>query len=156
LRRAVPVAGKNKLRVGLIADTHGLLRPEAKEFLRTSDYIVHAGDIGDGGILRELETIARVTAVRGNNDTDAWAAELQETELLKVGALAVYVIHDLASTQGARDRAVSSCPSRSGSSSSRGSRPPRASSILPTHGFWRAFKVRAIGHTLIGSFNPLI
>jgi len=90
------VAGKNKIRVGLIADTHGLLRPGAKEFLRSSDYIVHAGDIGDGGILRELETMARVTAVRGNNDTAPWAAELRETELLKVGALAVYVVHDLA------------------------------------------------------------
>jgi putative phosphoesterase len=90
------VAGKNKIRVGLIADTHGLLRPQAMEFLRTSDHIVHAGDIGDGGILRELETIARVTAVRGNNDTDPWAAELRETELLRVGTLGVYVIHDLA------------------------------------------------------------
>jgi hypothetical protein len=90
------VAGKNRIRVGLIADTHGLLRPEAKEFLRTSDYIVHAGDIGDRGILGELDAIARVCAVRGNNDTEPWAAELRETELLTVGALAVYVIHDLA------------------------------------------------------------
>ena len=90
------VAGNNKIRVGLIADTHGLLRPEAMEFLRSSDYIVHAGDIGDRGILDELEAIARVCVVRGNNDTEPWAAALRETELLAVGALAVYVIHDLA------------------------------------------------------------
>ena len=55
-------------RVGLISDTHGLLRPEAKAFLRGSDYIIHAGDIGDPGILEELSAIAPVTAVRGNND----------------------------------------------------------------------------------------
>jgi putative phosphoesterase len=58
-------------RVGLISDTHGLLRPEATESLRGSDFIVHAGDIGNSGILPELIAIAPVTAVRGNNDKGA-------------------------------------------------------------------------------------
>jgi len=84
------------MRVGLIADTHGLLRPEALEFLQASDFIVHAGDIGARGILGELGAIAPVSAVRGNNDMEPWAAELREIELLNVGACTVYVIHDLA------------------------------------------------------------
>jgi putative phosphoesterase len=83
-------------RVGLISDTHGLLRPEAKEFLKGCDYIVHGGDIGHNGILEELVTLAPLTAVRGNNDTGAWAKPLRETEYLNVGEVMVYVIHDLA------------------------------------------------------------
>jgi len=72
------------LRVGLISDTHGLLRPEATAFLRGSDYIVHGGDIGAPSILEQLTSIAPVTAVRGNNDTGPWAESLPEA----VGALA--------------------------------------------------------------------
>jgi putative phosphoesterase len=83
-------------RVGLISDTHGLLRPEAKAFLQGSDYIVHGGDICDPGILEELAAIAPVTAVRGNNDRGAWAEQLRETEFLHVGEVFVCVIHDLA------------------------------------------------------------
>jgi putative phosphoesterase len=88
-------AGRS-LRVGLLSDTHGLLRPEAKAFLQGSDYIVHAGDICDPAILDELEAIAPVTAVRGNCDQGAWAGRLRETECLRVGEMLVYVIHDLA------------------------------------------------------------
>src|SRR3977135_2769718 len=84
------------LRVGLISDTHGLLRPEAKEYLSGSDYIVHAGDICDPRILEELAAIAPVTAVRGNNDHGAWAERLRETEFLQVGEVCVCAIHDLA------------------------------------------------------------
>jgi uncharacterized protein len=84
------------LRVGLIADTHGLLRPEATAFLAGSDHIVHAGDVGDPAILDTLAAIAPVTAIRGNVDTDAWAARLRETELIRFGEIAVYVLHDLA------------------------------------------------------------
>ena len=73
------------LRIGLISDTHGLLRPEAKAFLRGSDYIVHGGDICDPAILDELAGIAPVTAVRGNNDRGAWAERLPETGILRVG-----------------------------------------------------------------------
>lgn len=83
-------------RVGLISDTHGLLRPEAKAFLRGSDYIVHGGDIGDSGIIDELAALAPVTAVRGNNDRGLWAQRLRETELLSIGEVLVYAIHDLA------------------------------------------------------------
>ena len=83
------------LRVGLISDTHGLLRPEAKAFLQGSDYIVHAGDICDPGILEELAAIAPLTAVRGNNDTGSWAVRLRATECLHVGEMLIYAIHDL-------------------------------------------------------------
>jgi len=84
------------LRVGVISDTHGLLRPEAIAFLRGSDYIVHAGDIGDAAVLVELSAVAPVTAVRGNNDSGAWAEGIAETEVLKVGGISIYVLHDLA------------------------------------------------------------
>jgi putative phosphoesterase len=83
------------IRIGLISDTHGLLRAEAVDVLRGSDFIVHAGDIGEG-VLDTLSTIAPVTAVRGNNDRAPWAARLGETEQLRVGALTVHVLHDLA------------------------------------------------------------
>ena len=83
-------------RVGLISDTHGLLRPEATEFLRGSDFIVHGGDIGDPAVLTELNAIAPVTAVRGNNDTGAWARSIPETAVLRVGEVSVYVLHNLA------------------------------------------------------------
>ena len=84
------------VRVGLISDTHGLLRPEAKAFLRGSDYIVHGGDVGDPGILEELAALAPLTAVRGNNDRGPWAERLRETECLQVGEVLVYAIHELA------------------------------------------------------------
>lgn len=83
-------------RVGLISDTHGLLRPQAKAFLQDSDHIIHGGDIGSADILEQLNAIAPVTAVRGNNDTDAWAAAVPETQFLQVGAVGIYVLHDLA------------------------------------------------------------
>jgi len=84
------------LRVGLISDTHGLLRPEATAFLQGSDHIVHGGDIGAPAILEQLASIAPVTAVRGNNDTGPWAESLAEAEFLQVGAIVVYAIHNLA------------------------------------------------------------
>jgi putative phosphoesterase len=84
------------LRVGLIADTHGLLRPEATAFLRGCDHILHGGDIGAPDILEQLAALAPVTAVRGNNDTQAWAASLPETRLLELEAMKIYLIHDLA------------------------------------------------------------
>jgi uncharacterized protein len=83
-------------RIGLISDTHGLLRPEALSFLRGSDAIVHAGDIGNAGVLEALAGIAPVTAVRGNNDIGPWAAALPETALLRFGAVLLYALHDLA------------------------------------------------------------
>ena len=83
-------------RVGLISDTHGLLRPEATAFLHGSDFIVHAGDIVDAAILDRLAAIAPVTAVRGNNDKGAWAMRLSETEVLEIDEVLIYVLHDLA------------------------------------------------------------
>ncbi len=84
------------IRVGLIADTHGLLRREARSFLLGSDLIVHAGDIGKRVILEELHSIAPVIAVRGNNDTEPWAAHLPETHLIEAGGVRAYVIHNRA------------------------------------------------------------
>jgi putative phosphoesterase len=83
-------------RVGLISDTHGLLRPEAVAFLRGSDYIVHAGDIGDANVLRELNALAPVTAVRGNNDRGPWVEAIAETEVLQVNKVYIYVLHNVA------------------------------------------------------------
>ncbi|MEO8103184.1 MAG: metallophosphoesterase family protein [Betaproteobacteria bacterium] len=83
-------------RVGLISDTHSLLRAEATAFLEGCDHIVHGGDIGRRGILDELGRLAPVTAVRGNNDNGGWAESLLETRFLQVGQILIYVIHDLA------------------------------------------------------------
>lgn len=83
-------------RVGLISDTHGLLRLEALAFLRGSDCIVHAGDIGDAAVLEELRPLAPLTAVRGNNDKGPWAKSIAETDVLEVGEVSIYVLHDLA------------------------------------------------------------
>ena len=84
------------LRVGLVSDTHGLLRPQVRGFLVGCDYIIHGGDVGGAEILDELAVIASLIAVRGNNDTEPWAERLPETELIRVGNVFVYVIHDLA------------------------------------------------------------
>jgi putative phosphoesterase len=83
-------------RVGLISDTHGLLRPEALAFLRGSDFIVHAGDIGDAKVLEGLRELAPLTMVRGNNDQGAWADAIAETEVLQVREVSIYVLHNLA------------------------------------------------------------
>jgi len=86
---------KNTLRVALLSDTHGLMRAEARAFTVGCDYIIHGGDIGSAQILDELAAIAPLIAVRGNNDTQGWAAHLPETEMIRVGGAFVYVIHDL-------------------------------------------------------------
>jgi putative phosphoesterase len=83
-------------RVGLISDTHGLLRPEAEAFLQGSDFIIHAGDIGDAYILRKLRGLAPLTAIRGNNDTADWADRIKETGVLKVEDVTIYILHNLA------------------------------------------------------------
>lgn len=83
-------------RVGLISDTHGLLRPEAVTFLQGCDHIIHGGDIGKPEILAELGRLAPLTAVRGNNDKGKWAETLPETALIEIGGIPIYVLHDLA------------------------------------------------------------
>jgi putative phosphoesterase len=80
--------------IGVISDTHGLLRPEAVELLRGSEHIIHAGDIGAPEIVGELEKIAPVTAIRGNVDTQAWARRFAETEVVELCGVFLYVIHD--------------------------------------------------------------
>jgi hypothetical protein len=83
------------LRVALISDTHGLLRAEALRFASECDYIIHGGDIGSPEILEQLAALAPVTAVKGNNDGQAWAAHLPETEMIRIGGIFLYVIHDV-------------------------------------------------------------
>ena len=82
--------------VGVISDTHGLLRPEATEALKGSDLIVHAGDVGGAQILEQLRAIAPTFAVRGNVDTGEWAKALPMTDVVEVGQLQLYVLHDVA------------------------------------------------------------
>ena len=80
--------------VGVISDTHGLLRPEVVDALRGSDLIVHAGDIGGHDILDGLRRLAPVVAVRGNVDRGLWAESLPDTEVVEAGGLHLYLLHD--------------------------------------------------------------
>ena len=82
--------------IGVISDTHGLLRPEAVAALQGAERIIHAGDVGDPAILEELARIAPVTAVRGNVDRGAWAQKLPETNVLEAAGVSIYVLHNLA------------------------------------------------------------
>lgn len=84
------------LRIGLISDTHGLLRPQALAALRGCNHILHAGDIGKPEILDALRQLAPLTAVRGNNDVDAWADAVREVEELWLGETGIYLVHDQA------------------------------------------------------------
>jgi uncharacterized protein len=84
-----------KCRVGIISDTHGLLRPEAVAALQHSDLIIHAGDIGEQSVLDALRQIAPVFAVRGNNDHGDWAEKIPASGYVKAGGLSLYVLHDL-------------------------------------------------------------
>ncbi|OLU16506.1 MULTISPECIES: metallophosphoesterase family protein [unclassified Pseudomonas] len=83
------------MKIGLIADTHGLLRPQALAALQGVDHLIHAGDIGGPQILAELERIAPLSVVRGNNDAEAWADAIPESLTLRFGAVSLYVLHDL-------------------------------------------------------------
>ncbi|CAN5864822.1 metallophosphoesterase family protein [soil metagenome] len=84
------------LRIGLISDTHGLLRSEALAFLQGCDHIVHGGDIGEADILRQLAKIAPLTVVRGNNDRAEWAGGIAQGEFLRIGGMVLYALHDIA------------------------------------------------------------
>lgn len=83
------------LRIGLISDTHGLLRPPVLDFLRGSDHIIHAGDICAPDILQALAQLAPLTAVRGNNDQGAWAGRLPAMLTVRFEDVRVHVLHDL-------------------------------------------------------------
>jgi putative phosphoesterase len=88
------VSGRTKpLLVGVISDTHGLLRPQALDALRGSDLIIHAGDVGKPEVLEALRALAPVHAVRGNVDHGSWAARLPMTEVVEVGGHRLYVLH---------------------------------------------------------------
>jgi len=86
---------KREILVGVISDTHGLLRPLAVSALRGSDIIIHAGDVGDPAVIAGLRGVAPTFIVRGNIDTQSWAAALPTTELVEVGALLFYALHDI-------------------------------------------------------------
>jgi len=82
--------------IGVISDTHGLVRPEALEALRGSEHIIHAGDLGDPEILERLSEIAPTTAVRGNVDAGSWARKIPRTSVLEIPGCTIYVLHNLA------------------------------------------------------------
>jgi uncharacterized protein len=82
--------------IGVISDTHGLLRSEATAALRDSDYIIHAGDVGDPVILKALAEIAPVSAIRGNVDGEPWAKKVPATNVLEVQGVSIYILHNLA------------------------------------------------------------
>jgi putative phosphoesterase len=86
---------KSRLKVGVISDTHNLLRPEAKRLLKGVDRILHAGDICGPEVLAGLATLAPVTAVRGNNDKGAFGATLPADDIVDIGGVLLYVLHDL-------------------------------------------------------------
>jgi putative phosphoesterase len=86
---------EDEIEIGVISDTHGLLRPEALFALAGSNHIIHAGDIGESAILDKLTEIALVTAVRGNVDRGAWAKKIPEINVLEVGGVSIYIIHNL-------------------------------------------------------------
>jgi len=90
-----PAPTRAVVNIGVISDTHGLLRREALAALRGSDYIVHAGDIGDPAILTHLGKIAPVTVIRGNVDREGWATKIPSTNVLEVGGISIYVLHNL-------------------------------------------------------------
>lgn len=81
--------------LGIISDTHGLLRPEALSALQGSHALIHAGDVGDPAILSQLKSIAPLTAIRGNVDTEPWAASLPSTQIVRLENIAIYVLHNL-------------------------------------------------------------
>jgi putative phosphoesterase len=85
---------QQKMQVGVISDTHGLMRPEAIAALQGVDLILHAGDIGSQNVLDALGELAPVVAIRGNNDDEPWAAGIPEEETVQIGGISVHLIHD--------------------------------------------------------------
>jgi putative phosphoesterase len=87
----------DRYQIGVISDTHDTMREDALDALRGSDLIIHAGDIGGREILENLETIAPVVAVRGNMDSEPWTDDLPRTEVVEIGDVSIYILHDLLS-----------------------------------------------------------
>jgi hypothetical protein len=90
------MTAKQLWRVGVISDTHGLLRAAALDALRGSDLLIHGGDIGSPEILSQLQTIAPVRSVRGNNDRAPWGKQLPLTDVIELGSSLIYLVHDIA------------------------------------------------------------
>jgi uncharacterized protein len=88
-------AGMNELLLGVISDTHGLIRPQALAALAGADLIIHAGDVGSPEVIEHLRKIAPTFPIRGNVDTAAWAASLPSTDIVAAGDLLFYVLHDI-------------------------------------------------------------
>ena len=82
-------------RIGVISDTHGLMRPEVPTAFDGVELILHAGDIGEAEVIRQLKSIAPVVAVRGNNDTGSWARAIPETKVTRIGRVSIYMLHNL-------------------------------------------------------------
>jgi uncharacterized protein len=93
--RSLKASESKSTTVGVISDTHGLLRPEVIETFRHVDLILHAGDIGDPRVLEDLQGIAPVFAVRGNNDREGWADDIPETRIVPIGGIHIFMIHDI-------------------------------------------------------------
>src|ERR1700730_4878188 len=87
---------QTEINVGVISDTHGMVRPEAILALRSCELIIHAGDVGDSAVLERLSAIAPTIAVRGNVDRGPWAQSLPLSEVVEVGEIQLYVLHELA------------------------------------------------------------
>lgn len=85
----------NKFTIGVVSDTHGLLRPEVISVFKDSDLIIHAGDIGNPQVLDGLKAISKVIAIRGNNDKGKWANRLPDTDVVAVRGISIYIIHDI-------------------------------------------------------------
>ena len=107
------------VRIGVISDTHGLLRPEVEQLLAGVAHIVHAGDIGSPNVIAALQRIAPVTAIRGNVDTAPWAEHYPETRMVTLGGRCIYVLHDVKTLQldpvsSGIDVVVWGAPSQSG------------------------------------------
>jgi putative phosphoesterase len=81
--------------IGVISDTHGLVRPEALRALKGVDLLIHAGDIGSPEVIESLKSIASVVAIRGNIDTGEWAYDFPDTEVVEFGGVLIYVLHDI-------------------------------------------------------------
>ena len=93
-------------RIGVISDTHGLLRPEAVDALRGVAMILHAGDIGKPEIIEELKKLAPVAAVRGNNDVGDWALNFPDRRLIEISGVPIYMLHDVKEFDASREDAA--------------------------------------------------
>lgn len=88
------------MKIGVISDTHGLLRPEAVDRLAGVDHIIHSGDIGNAAVIERLRAIAPTTAIRGNNDTDEWASAIPPDAVVKLTGRTIFILHDLKELSG--------------------------------------------------------